>query len=193
MAENTVLDVLIAELLGDVGKLHDEVKSLETRLPEVLGQVENKLSAVASRIEDAGNRQQKLISQAGDQFRAELAERMGAFALTGGASKPAQQGGQQVTMTPEIRRGIIEVIAPVIKLEIGNAFDAAKDEIREAAKSVRSSKTGLFITACAGGFAGVLFGLVVGSYVTAPAPEQGAQAGQYSTPGGTIKPDQRRR
>lgn len=34
MAESTALEALTAELLGDVGKLHDQVKSLGTALPD---------------------------------------------------------------------------------------------------------------------------------------------------------------
>jgi hypothetical protein len=40
MAEHTVRDALLAELLGDVGKLYDVVKDLEKRLPALLESVE---------------------------------------------------------------------------------------------------------------------------------------------------------
>lgn len=39
MAESTVLEALTAELLGDVGKLHDDVKQLATALPDAAGAI----------------------------------------------------------------------------------------------------------------------------------------------------------
>lgn len=41
---NTILDELIADLLGDVGKLHAEVKALDERLPAFIEQAESQLA-----------------------------------------------------------------------------------------------------------------------------------------------------
>lgn len=45
MSGNTARDVLIAEMLGDIGKLHDLVASLKTELPAMLSQVDSMLNA----------------------------------------------------------------------------------------------------------------------------------------------------
>lgn len=49
MAESTALEALTAELLGDVGLLHDEVKALKETLPEVVQTLSETLPA-ATRI-----------------------------------------------------------------------------------------------------------------------------------------------
>jgi len=43
MAESTALEALTAELLGDVGVLHDQVKALRNVLPDVTAEVNSKL------------------------------------------------------------------------------------------------------------------------------------------------------
>lgn len=45
MAESTALEALTAELLGDVGLLHDEVKALKETLPEVVQTLSETLPA----------------------------------------------------------------------------------------------------------------------------------------------------
>jgi hypothetical protein len=45
MTANTARDVLIAEMLGDIGKLHDLVASLKAELPAMLSQVDSMLNA----------------------------------------------------------------------------------------------------------------------------------------------------
>jgi hypothetical protein len=57
-AEPTVRDALIAEMLGDIGKLHDAVQELKTRLPHEMEVVEKQIIATIG-----------LLSQAGDAYR----------------------------------------------------------------------------------------------------------------------------
>lgn len=45
MTGNTARDVLIAEMLGDIGKLHDLVARLSNELPSMVAQVESMLAA----------------------------------------------------------------------------------------------------------------------------------------------------
>lgn len=40
MATNKTLDILVAEMLGDIGKLHDQVADLKDELPNILGQIQ---------------------------------------------------------------------------------------------------------------------------------------------------------
>lgn len=55
MAEPTVLDALVAEMLGDIGKLHDAVNSLKTTLPEQTEAVETKITGLIGLLQQAGD------------------------------------------------------------------------------------------------------------------------------------------
>ena len=45
MSSNQTLDILVAEMLGDIGKLHDQVADLKVELPKILNQMQNVVSA----------------------------------------------------------------------------------------------------------------------------------------------------
>lgn len=47
---STAQEALIAELLGDVGRLHDEIKALDERLPAVIANAEDQLAASVGRL-----------------------------------------------------------------------------------------------------------------------------------------------
>ncbi|OIQ70263.1 hypothetical protein GALL_481240 [mine drainage metagenome] len=40
MTTNQTRDILVAEMLGDIGKLHDQVANLKAELPQILGQMQ---------------------------------------------------------------------------------------------------------------------------------------------------------
>ena len=61
MTEPTAYDALVAELLADVLKLHDEVKSLKDFLPAQVNAAERRLAGVIA-----------LLEKAGDAYREEL-------------------------------------------------------------------------------------------------------------------------
>ena len=42
---NQTLDILVAEMLGDIGKLHDQVADLKAELPHILGQMQAVIAA----------------------------------------------------------------------------------------------------------------------------------------------------
>ena len=60
-AEPTVRDALIAEMLGDIGRLHDSVASLKTFLPGQIEEVEEKITGLIG-----------LLMKAGDTYKAQL-------------------------------------------------------------------------------------------------------------------------
>ena len=60
-AEPTTRDALIAEMLGDIGRLHDSVESLKNILPGQVEEVEAKISGLIG-----------LLSKAGDAYRGQL-------------------------------------------------------------------------------------------------------------------------
>ena len=45
MTANKTLDILVAEMLGDIGKLHDQVADLKAELPQILGQMQAVIAA----------------------------------------------------------------------------------------------------------------------------------------------------
>ena len=60
-AEPTTRDALIAEMLGDIGRLHDSVESLKNVLPSQTEEVEAKITGLIG-----------LLSKAGDAYRGQL-------------------------------------------------------------------------------------------------------------------------
>ncbi|ENO90953.1 hypothetical protein C662_18723 [Thauera sp. 28] len=60
-AEPTTRDALIAEMLGDIGRLHDSVESLKGVLPGQIEEVETKITGLIG-----------LLSKAGDAYRGQL-------------------------------------------------------------------------------------------------------------------------
>lgn len=51
--KGTTLDALIAELLGDVGSLHREVKALDERLPVLIEQMESQLTSIVASLQQS--------------------------------------------------------------------------------------------------------------------------------------------
>lgn len=49
MAATKTLDILVAEMLGDIGKLHDQVAALKTELPTILAQMQKLIDAQAGK------------------------------------------------------------------------------------------------------------------------------------------------
>lgn len=60
-AEPTARDALIAEMLGDIGKLHDAVESLKGVLPEQIEGVETRITGLIG-----------LLQKAGDAYKAQI-------------------------------------------------------------------------------------------------------------------------
>jgi hypothetical protein len=52
---STAQEALIAELLGDVGKLHDEVKALRESLPAVVAELSERTTAIHTAIAGLGD------------------------------------------------------------------------------------------------------------------------------------------
>lgn len=55
MAGNTALDMLVAEMLGDVGKLHDQLAALNETMPVILDDVESRLTRSVGMLVKAGS------------------------------------------------------------------------------------------------------------------------------------------
>lgn len=68
MAETSTLEALIVELLGDVGKLHDEVKAL----PHAFTNIKAELAANTATLNAAGDRYRMTITAFTEQAKAEV-------------------------------------------------------------------------------------------------------------------------
>lgn len=51
--ESTALEALVAEMLGDIGKLHKSVESLKLEIPEQIGDAQERIAAMFTHIEVA--------------------------------------------------------------------------------------------------------------------------------------------
>ena len=58
---NQTLDILVAEMLGDIGKLHDQVADLKAELPHILGQMQAVIAAQKAKAD--GERSCRLFIQ----------------------------------------------------------------------------------------------------------------------------------
>jgi len=61
MTESTPLEALVAEMLGDIGKLHDAVNTLKDVLPSQTDEVEQRLTGIIG-----------LLQRAGDAYREQI-------------------------------------------------------------------------------------------------------------------------
>lgn len=55
MAGNTALDMLVAEMLGDIGKLHDQLTALNEAMPVFLDDVDSRLTQSVGMLVKAGS------------------------------------------------------------------------------------------------------------------------------------------
>ena len=58
---NQTLDILVAEMLGDIGKLHDQVADLKVELPKILHQMQAVIAAQAAKADDLQEPTQRAI------------------------------------------------------------------------------------------------------------------------------------
>lgn len=76
MAESTAYEALVAEMLADIGKLHDEVKSLKDYLPAQVETVELRLAGIIGLLQKAGDSYQEALKaytqSQGDTIRLQM-------------------------------------------------------------------------------------------------------------------------
>lgn len=121
---STTQEALIAELLGDVGKLHDEVKALETRLPAMLESTENALAIQAG-----------AIATASKESHAQLVKFT--QAAMDAIEKHAQAKGLQIGQWSSEER---EKVRQAMREHAGEAMAGAVNEIKVAAAAVQAER-----------------------------------------------------
>lgn len=192
MAESTALEALTAELLGDVGKLHDDVKALRELLPGVANGVTEGLQAASEKIN------QGMLVQGGNylaaagklaevlQSMSEEIDRAAAQAATTAAESAkldvrqaatqAASGAIRDTVGAEVREvvGFINEAAANLVQET----ERTKAEISKAARLVSWRFGRVLAVVVLGGFLGGLVVVLAAPHM--PGMHASAQAAQLS-------------
>lgn len=121
MAESTALEALTAELLGDVGVLHDQVKALRDVLPNVAAEVNSKLEVQTGTMLAAAD---KLRGVLGD-----MAKQVDSYADT--ATKKAVEAGKL-----DIRQAAALAASDSVRGAVGDEVRAVVAQVTQAAKQL---------------------------------------------------------
>lgn len=124
MAGSSTLDALIAEMLGDVGKLHDELQSLKEALPAFTNEAEAKLSTVVGSVVEVTN---SLRAETAAHVNAAKAD--AAKALEGKAHELANW------YAAEIGKAATKAATE----QVGAVIEQASAQLEQAAASVRAA------------------------------------------------------
>lgn len=135
MAGNTALDVLIAEMLGDVGKLHDEVRLLNSVLPALTGESVARLTETMDSINTA-----TAALRAASSTHVEAAQKDASTTMDRIAKETA-------AMYVDV---LGKEVARLTERELTVRMRAATERIHEAAYAVRSSSWVTVIAVVAG-------------------------------------------
>lgn len=135
MAESTALEALTAELLGDVGVLHDQVKALRNVLPNVAADVNSKLEVQTGTILAAADKLRGVLS--------DMAKQVDSYADT--ATKKAVEAGKldirqaaALAASDSVRGAVGDEIRSVVA-EVTQAAQQLADEAERARDSIRSA------------------------------------------------------
>lgn len=121
MAESTALEALTAELLGDVGVLHDQVKALRDVLPNVAAEVNSKLEVQTGTMLAAAD---KLRGVMGD-----MAKQVDSYADT--ATKKAVEAGKL-----DIRQAAALAASDSVRGAVGDEVRTVVAQVTQAAKQL---------------------------------------------------------
>lgn len=121
MAESTALEALTAELLGDVGVLHDQVKALRDVLPNVAAEVNSKLEVQTGTMLAAAD---KLRGVMGD-----MAKQVDSYADT--ATKKAVETGKL-----DIRQAAALAASESVRGAVGDEVRTVVAQVTQAAKQL---------------------------------------------------------
>jgi len=132
MAESTALEALTAELLGDVGLLHDDVKALRELLPGVADGVSEKLLATSDKIGEG------LMVQGGNYLAAagKLAEVLKSMSeeIDRTAAEAAKAAAESAKL--DVRQAAIEAAGGAIRDTVGAEVREVVGFINEAAANL---------------------------------------------------------
>lgn len=169
MVASTHLEALTAELLGDVGKLHDEVKAVVAAIP-----------GAAEAIRQAGRDAAASIEAAGKQVQADLenavkAERQAAADI----SRSTSQAVQDIVTAA---RAATEAEVPKLQVHFVNIAQDVLEQVRKEASS--TAPIGWKVKMGFGAGALVLLGALAGGIIGS------AWFGKAHTPDATMTAEQ---
>jgi len=120
--ESTALEALTAEMLGDIGKLHDAVESLKGVLPGQLHEVETKITGLIGMLQQAGDVYKEQIetytNAQGETIRVQM-ERDGQIA------RDTFNNDSRAALAASIK-AIYQAVAKTIETEVSGPMDAIR-------------------------------------------------------------------
>jgi hypothetical protein len=135
MSASTAMEALTAELLGDVGKLHDDVKALHQLLPTMTKAAGDDLQVIADKVNDSLQLQAGHYLVAAEKLAGVLkgmSEEIDRSAAHAGAaaSQAAQLG---------IHQAAAQAAGEAVRKAVGDEVKAVIDQINHAGRLIRWS------------------------------------------------------
>lgn len=121
MAESTALEALTAELLGDVGLLHDQIKQLRETIPEITEETTKKLELQTGYLISTANDLNKVII--------DMSKKVDEYASA--SVNAAVEAGKL-----EINKAVTQAAKDALKSQIGREVNEVVGFINEAAKGL---------------------------------------------------------
>ena len=140
MAESTALEALTAELLGDVGLLHDQIKQLRETIPNITEEATNKLELQTGYLISTANNLNQIIIDMGNKVD-EYASASVSAAVEAGKleiNKAATQAAKDA-LKSQIGREVNEVVGFINEAakELVTETQRTQETIRDAAQEAR--------------------------------------------------------
>lgn len=157
--EPTARDALIAEMLGDVGKLHDELQSLKESLPAFASDVETKLSGILNSVVQASNRLRADTETHVTAAKNDATKSIEAKAHQIAAWYAAEIGKAATTATSEHVGIVVERATKQLDEAVTNVRSASEQIRRSAAQKMLVVIGCSALAGAAGGIATQLLGL----------------------------------
>lgn len=136
MSGSTALEVLVAEMLGDIGKLHDAVQDLKVSLPQEIDTAQGKL------VETIG-----LLNKAGDAYRQTVknftASELGSIRshLDGHAADERKQiSSDAAAIRKELESSVRQSFADIPKMIHSSVASALSAHAHRALRSEQSTR-----------------------------------------------------
>jgi hypothetical protein len=137
MAESTALEALTAELLGDVGLLHDQVKALRAALPNIAQEVSSALELQTGNMLGAANRLREVMSDMAKQVDASAEAAAKKAVAT--VKMDIQQAATEAAKA-SVRSAVGEEVRTVVALINEAAVKLANDAARTSASITAASQ-----------------------------------------------------
>lgn len=158
-APRTAKDALIAEMLGDMGKLHDSLEELKTVIPFQAALIEKQFSSVVGQLEKASSDIPKNVEASSKYLRSELTR--GIDDVVGVANETLLKFSAKIV---ELQQSIGEVqkskegarseLATAAKMAVSAELKAAGGNLSTSSKT---TPTALVLTGCVAFLFGAVF------------------------------------